>query len=351
MTEVTDNRPAKAFTTTTYSGYKTTQVKAELARCLGDALLEESLYWSAELVCSGKSLGVWDALLSVCATSVFRGCPGAVMFVARQAVHFRGRANTVGDALAIRNDKRARQLLAASVGAVCGAPRRHKTKRQSLKKEVYGAAHPPHRLKAPTVDYAAVAFETGDPTELFVAVNEMAYALSDQYDPVHASYWIEWALGYDRVRRAKRRPLSCKPRLAGGPGATHTVWLLWDVLEQSARGHREVVRALRGLFSLRFTAGAASRRVLLLYCAVACCDPTYALPPTAPSVASTARAAAEGADGAYAAVLKRSVPGATAATASASKAAASKARAHEEAPAYARKFELLGTLPGFVQGH
>lgn len=345
MTEVTDDRPAKAFTTTTYSGYKTTQVKAELSRCLGDALLEESLYWSAELVCSGKSLAVWDALMSVSAMSVFRGCPGAVLFVARQAAHFKDRANSVGDALAVRNDERARQLLAASVGAVCGAPRRHKTKRQVLKKEVYGAAHPPHRLKAPTVDYAAVAFETGDPTELFVAVNEMAYALSDKYDPVHASYWIEWALGYDRLRRAKRRPLSCKPRLASGPGAAHTVWLLWDVLEKSARGHRDVVHALRGLFTLRFTTGAAARRVLLLYCAVACCDPSYVLPPTAPSVASTARTAAEGADGAYAAVLKRSDPvGRTAAKAKAK-------HADEEIPAYARKFELLGTLPGFVRGH
>ena len=72
---------------------------------------------------------------------------------------------------------------------------------------------------------------------------------------------------------------------------------------------------------------------------------------TAGTIDYVRQAGAEGADGAYAAVLKRSVPGATAATASASKAAASKARAHEEAPAYARKFELLGTLPGFVQGH
>jgi hypothetical protein len=347
MSHVTDSRSLKELGYLTFSGYKAGQVRAELARCLRTSLLEESLYWSAELACSGKSPDAWDAISLVCAESVFAAAPSVVSFVSKQAARYKQNANAVGDVLSLRNDTQARQLLAACAGAVCGASLRPRTRRVVVKKHEFTSAHAPHRLKAPNVEYARGAFTSSDPTELYVAANELAYALSDaSYDAMHAAYWVEWALGYTRIRKAAKRPLSCTPRAnMEGKVAEHPVWLLWEIVERAAKSTGlESVGDLKRLFALKFTPGAAGKRAPLLYCAVACCAPGFDPGGMPGEAAAMARLAASTADNAYATVLKKSGrPAETKGPA---------ARNHKQQDTdYERKFALLSTAPGFTGGH
>jgi hypothetical protein len=346
MSHVADRRSLKELSPLTFSGYKVGQVRAELARCLRTSLLEESLYWSAELACSGKSPDAWDAISLVCAESVFAAAPSVVSFISRQATRYKQNANAVGDVLSLRNDGQARQLLAACVGAICGASLRPRPRRVVIKKQEFASAHAPHRLKAPNVEYARRAFTAADPTELYVAANELAYALSeDSYDAMHAAYWLEWALGYARIRKAAKRPLSGKPRAEiDGTAAEHPAWLLWEIVELAAKptGLGSVLD-LKRLFALKFTPGAAGKRAPLLYCAVACCAPGFDPGSMPAESASMARLAASTSDKAYASVLKKARrPGETKRPA---------ARDPQQDPDYARKFALLSTAPGFTKGH
>lgn len=352
MTRVEDERTQKELGAMTFSGYKGSQVRTELARCLRTSLLEESLYWSAELACSGRSADAWEAISLVCAESVFASAPSVVSFVSRQADRYKQKANAVGDVLALRNDNDARQLLAACVGAVCGASLRPRQRRITIKKQEYASAHAPHRLKAPNVEYARSAFRTSDPTELYVAANELAYALSQEtYDAMHAAYWIEWTLGYDRLRRAAKRPLIASPRgTVDGPSCGHSAWLLWEVVERTVRPvGQHSVQQLKRLFALKFTPGAAGKRALLLYCAIACCAPEFTSGSMPTASADAARLAAGTADAAYGAVLKRAGVPTTAKTPAVG--SAGKQKPQQQDADYSRKFSLLSRAPGFTQGH
>ena len=74
-TEINDIRIIKEFKCITFSEFKKTEVIKELFNSITNDKIESALYWSAELICSGHYIELWDTIILYCSKYIHLGNP------------------------------------------------------------------------------------------------------------------------------------------------------------------------------------------------------------------------------------------------------------------------------------
>ena len=73
--EINDVRTEKDLRIVSFSGYKRTDVVKQLYESLLTSKLEESCYWSAELVCGGNYMDLWNTIILCMSKNIHFGNP------------------------------------------------------------------------------------------------------------------------------------------------------------------------------------------------------------------------------------------------------------------------------------
>lgn len=311
---IDDTRPQKAFQGCTFSGFKRTDVRSQFMKSVlkEDPSIEESCFWSAQLLASGHLMDIWEIILLVLSKHIHFGNPKLPLYVAMRFDQFRefllGRSSKtsyIGREETIRNHTACRELIAELCGVLCVSRKKQPRKTVSIRDTDFDMFHLPKMLRAPTPTYIHLESEmfpkgvwtSLDPQEFMVASNELAYHVSrDGKDEQRAWYWMEWILGYiDRIQKTKHKGKAgktdiqtclCAPRkhclgerdmpkeILG-----HPVWLIWDILMNEASRQQnkkciKVLEALLELYGIKFTKGCVKKRKYLLYMGISLlCEP------------------------------------------------------------------------------
>jgi hypothetical protein len=275
--EINDVRTEKEFKGISFSGYKLTEVKANLVKCLKENKIEEACYWSAEMVCSAHYLDLWDTIICYYAKNIHIANPKMANYLEQRIRLFVDIIKQYGELeLTARNNIKIRHLVCEVICMVCLAKKSNACADVKIVEANRDISAIRYLYTAPNIKYLENVFSEEDPKELYIPINELCYQISKDGGNTYSScFWIEWTMDHYKCALKKGVRLVCKRRTfvdisIPEPLQMDPVWLLWDAVMKEACSRRKtllkrIIESLLYLFSIKFSSGTYTKRKSLLF--------------------------------------------------------------------------------------
>ena len=109
--EINDIRTNKDFQSFTFSNYKKSEVKKQLLNDMFKGKIENSCYWTTELICAGHFMDIWELILYYTCKHIHLGNPMLPAYINLRFQNFKEILNLgyVNNELAMRNNDKVRK--------------------------------------------------------------------------------------------------------------------------------------------------------------------------------------------------------------------------------------------------
>jgi hypothetical protein len=279
VVEINDIRAQKDFKGITFSQFKKTDVKKELLNSLLSSRIEPSCYWTAEFICAGHFLDVWEIVFFFYAKYIHLGNPKISIYLEKRMKQFIDivQVGFRDSEIRLRNNQTIRKMFCEIVCILCLAKRKQHFDETKIKREDFDMTCMSDRFKAPNTRYAEDIIRRGDPKEVFISMNEFAFHVSkDGRNSVQAFYWLEWILEYETRCHSKKEKCLCERREkmpVESKMQMDIIWIIWDcILYHASLDQPMIVQksiaSLLSLFCVKYTHASARRRKFLIYFAI-----------------------------------------------------------------------------------
>jgi hypothetical protein len=301
--EINDIRNENEFRGITFSKYKLSDVTKALLKSMTNSRIEPACNWSAELICAGKFIELWESILVFMGKYVHLANPRLPTYVYLRYENFKTIASNgyIGNELRMRNNPKIRSLFAEIISVLCYSNKLHQYENIKISKtEEYDVTAMSEKLKAPHVKYLDDIFIKGDPPELFIALNEFAFHLSNEpgSSSHFACYWLEWIMEFNNICKTKKVQCKCERR-ANVPVddklQMDPIWIVWQIVITESKKNvalsdthtaggtaartlsAKIINCLFKLYCIRFTVAVKKKRRYLLYFAVSLLTQPYSV--------------------------------------------------------------------------
>ena len=262
--EINDIRSSSDFKGITFSNYKKSDVKQKLIECLLGQNIEPACYWSAEMICAGHFTDLREIILYYISKYIHLGNPNIAIYIEMRYTIFKNIMNlgTFISDIDARNNQSIRQVFSEIMCVLSYSNKKPSFEQIKIQSENdFDSTQIATKLKADDITYVEETFKKKDPRELFIAMNEFAFALSEKgSNMANAGYWLEWCLEFESICKKKKIKILCEPRnyITDNKFRSNIVWIIWDIifhyatLNKNPLIHKNMT-ALVKLFTIKFT--------------------------------------------------------------------------------------------------
>jgi len=235
---ITDSRQLKDFKDQTFGGYNISQASLALDKAIMEDKLEPALHWTIQLFLSGIIVSLWSKLITFASKQINIYNPKLPEFIYNKNLQWYSIIDnskfTKDNILLLRNHPTLRLLLAEFI-AILVLSKKHKINQlPKIKKEEFIIDKFKSKLEAKDNRLVESIITDGDPSEIRIAINEMAYHIYNKCTN-KALYWMNWIIEWEKINSKKYGKYECASRNIDGVDAKYykdVVWLIWFVIHK-----------------------------------------------------------------------------------------------------------------------
>ena len=239
--KIEDTRLLKDFKNQTIGGYNISKASSALEKAIFEDKLEPALHWSLQLFLSGIINSLWIKLLSIASKLINIYNPKLPEFLYNKNQHWLSIVNNIkyskDNVLLLRNHPTIRLLLCEMVSVLVLSKKRKLNTLPTIKKNEFIIDIFKSKLEAKDNKLINNIVQDGDPSEIRIAINEMAYHIYNK-NINKALYWFNWVVEWEKINSKKYGKYECAPRTINGVDSKYykdIVWLLWEVINKIAK--------------------------------------------------------------------------------------------------------------------
>ena len=142
-----------------------------------------------------------------------------------------------------------RNIFAEIIYILAESKKKHTFEEIKINKKDFDISVVSIKMKAPNIHFGEIIFQEGDPKEIYIALNELAYHLTEEKNNLLACYWLEWLIEFDSLSKYKMiRRLYCKD----SKFQLNLIWIVWEMFLYLAKEKGPLIEKM--IYSLFSTA-------------------------------------------------------------------------------------------------
>lgn len=247
---ILDYRNVKELGNYTVTGYKRSDVIKALKDSLKNGLIENACNWSAELIISGRIKDVFGLLLLYGSKNINISNPNLPFYLWNKFKYIKNNFDLDSkDSLNLRNNQEMRNIFCELTTIMCLSKKNEINNLITIKQNEYDISFLKDKLSATNFDLINSVLEGGDPSEMTMIANELAYNLNiNNFEK--SMYWLSWILEWDKINIQKNGGYRCANRykyIKNDKYATDVIWLICDILLHIACNYRSYTTKINAI--------------------------------------------------------------------------------------------------------
>ena len=236
--KIIDSRSLKDFKTQTFGGYNISKASIALDKAIMEEKIEPALHWALQLFLSGLINPLWSKLISFANKNINIYNPKLPEFIYNKNQQWISIVDnnkfTKENILLLRNHPSIRLLLAEMISILVLSKKRKLNPLPKIHKNEFIIDNFKSKLEAKNNNLINNIIMDGDPSEIRIAINEMAFHIYSK-NINKALYWLNWILEWEKINSKKYGKYECASRTNTGIDSKYfkdVVWLIWSVIHK-----------------------------------------------------------------------------------------------------------------------